>query len=65
MKILEGDQAKGNGPLRVTVSGLTGRVCSKGWDDNAANVVCKEQGFKRGVAYQLSTMVSYFLFITL
>ena len=43
------------GLVKVTRYGIVGKVCSTFWDDNAANVVCRENGFKGGVAMSFNT----------
>ena len=57
VELIEGDQASFNGPVRVTVNGLTGRVCANNWTDAAANVVCRQLGSTGGKAYQLHSLV--------
>ena len=59
VELIEGDQASFNGPVRVTVNGLTGRVCANNWTDAAANVVCRQLGATGGKAYQLHSLVRY------
>lgn len=34
--------------------GIKGRICSRDWDDNEADVFCRGRGFGHGVAYQHS-----------
>ncbi|XP_046574468.1 LOW QUALITY PROTEIN: deleted in malignant brain tumors 1 protein-like [Haliotis rubra] len=47
---IETDQASGR--LRVFKHQTWGYVCDKYWDDNDANVTCKELGHKGGIAYR-------------
>ena len=58
VELIKGRQAENNGPVRVSVGGLTGRVCSNGWTDSAASVVCRQLGYRGGKAYQLTPLVS-------
>ena len=58
VELLPGDQAGFNGPMRVTVNGLTGRICANNWTDSAANTVCRQLGANGGKAYQLTSLVS-------
>ena len=44
----EGEGA--TGPVRVTKYGIEGKVCSTYWNDQAANVTCRENGYAGGVA---------------
>ena len=39
-----------NGPISVIMYGKQGTICKDYWDDAAANVTCKDLGFKGGVA---------------
>ena len=57
VELIEGDQASFNGPVRVTVNGLSGRVCANNWTDAAADVVCRQLGATGGKAYQLNRLV--------
>ncbi len=59
VELVQDGQSEENGPVRVTVGGLQGRVCAANWTDAAAGVVCRQLGYAGGVAYQLSTFVSH------
>lgn len=39
------------GKVQLTYLGVTGHICSDGWDDKDAQVVCRELGFSNGEAY--------------
>lgn len=39
------------GRLKLTYSGIAGRICSDDWDDNDAKVACKEMNYPYGEAY--------------
>ena len=38
---------------------MRGRVCGEGWDDTDARVICRENGFKNGLAYNHSDATPY------
>nr|KAG5703087.1 hypothetical protein BaRGS_012149 [Batillaria attramentaria] len=40
-----------HGIVEVRVNGVWGKICHKDWGDEDANVVCKQRGYKGGVAY--------------
>ncbi|XP_012937884.1 deleted in malignant brain tumors 1 protein [Aplysia californica] len=40
-----------SGLVRVTYLGIEGTICSDGWDDADANVLCRHLGFDKGTAY--------------
>lgn len=39
------------GQVVLTYMGVSGRICSTGWTDEDARVVCRQLGFKNGSAY--------------
>ncbi|XP_053406028.1 deleted in malignant brain tumors 1 protein-like isoform X2 [Mercenaria mercenaria] len=49
-----GLEKPGQGQVEVTYMGVKGRICSRDWDDNEANVFCRNRGFAFGIAYQHS-----------
>lgn len=40
-----------HGYVGVKIKGVWGSVCNAGWDDTAADIVCKDLGYNSGVAY--------------
>lgn len=44
--------AQFHGYLEVHIEGIWGTVCSDGWDDQAANIACREMGYTGGAAYR-------------
>ena len=46
------------GRVEVFMNGIWGRICQNGWDKNAADVVCRESGFKKAVAEFVGSGVS-------
>lgn len=44
--------AKFHGYLEVHMDGIWGTVCADGWDDKAANVACRQIGYRGGAAYR-------------
>ncbi|KAK6180370.1 hypothetical protein SNE40_012539 [Patella caerulea] len=40
------------GAVQVLYNGVAGRICTDGWDDADALVVCKELGFTKGQSYR-------------
>ena len=38
-----------HGKVEVTHHGVTGTVCDKGFNENAARAICRQKGFKGGV----------------
>lgn len=42
---------KNYGRVQISVDGVNGTVCDYGWGTAEADVVCKQLGFKSGVAY--------------
>ena len=45
-----------SGSVNVWYKGVLGRVCSQGWTDKEADVLCKQLGYKGGVAFIQSRM---------
>ena len=39
------------GAVSVLYDGISGRICYDGWDDQDADVACREMGFMHGQAY--------------
>ncbi|XP_074649735.1 scavenger receptor cysteine-rich type 1 protein M160-like isoform X2 [Tubulanus polymorphus] len=56
---LETTTKPGIGRVLVKHLGQLGRVCSSNWDDNDANVFCKQINFQRGIAYMHSFHYSW------
>lgn len=54
---------KVSGRVRVRHNNLWGSVCNMNWDDNDADVVCKQLNFTSGIAmqYHVSTKGPYLL----
>ena len=47
--------AKSHGFVEVKINGIWGSVCGTGFTDRTANIVCKQKGFRGGVAYTPGT----------
>ena len=49
------------GEVIIKYMGVNGRICSSGWDDGDANVVCHQFGFSHGISYtHYKSSFSYF-----
>jgi hypothetical protein len=49
-----------NGRVMVRQFGVRGTVCRSGWDNTAAMVLCREQGFKGGVVFSSSDEITQY-----
>ena len=47
---LEGGRTRNIGQIKVVFQNVSGRICSDGWDDNDARVLCRQLGFEFGTA---------------
>ncbi|XP_052098351.1 deleted in malignant brain tumors 1 protein-like [Mytilus californianus] len=52
-RIVPDDKSDTHGTVQVKISGVWGSVCSKGWSNAEANLVCKKNGFTGGVPYRV------------
>ena len=43
---LVGGARDGEGRVEITINNITGTICSLGWNDRAARVVCRMFGYK-------------------
>jgi hypothetical protein len=42
----------GSGPVLIDYSGQKGYMCAENFDDNDAQVICRQKGFAGGYAYK-------------
>lgn len=52
-KIVPDDQSNAHGTVQVKIGGVWGSVCSKGWSNVEADLVCKKNGFAGGAPYRV------------
>ena len=55
---LNGSRFVYKGRVEVFMNGIWGRICQNGWNKKAADVVCRELGFKKAVAEFVGSGVS-------
>ena len=47
---LVGGETEGEGRVEMCYNGVWGAVCADGWDEIAANVVCRQLGYNNSLS---------------